>query len=396
MTDMPFHEAASIFPLMTGDEFEELVEDIHKHGLREPVALLDGKILDGRNRYRACLLAGVECRYLESPVNDAIAYVVSMNLKRRHLSVPDRAFVAENIRKYYDDEGKRRMSARRSKGRHKSGCSARRRIEGENNCTRPFKNAKANGSRAMRLALWSVFLAPMLTRPVLCAQGVPDLETAVRAKKLGIRVAAQVAKLPEEQQRAILASDDPRKTFKELTGTAQRPRGEAPPADAPSTAKVAYVRRETKAKRQREALLATGLTRTFYSAALAIIESKRRVLIKAIDENILPINTLANMVKLSAEEIAEKLKVARNKPHRAPMFDLRSTAGQQMRDLLERTLTNWRGFANNIKINSHLFPRTADAIRDIIKDAESTRNAVAEVTVIIEEEGQKCLSKIQG
>ena len=180
-----------------------------------------------------------------------------------------------------------------------------------------------------------------------------------------------------------------------MTGTAQRPRGERPPADAPSTAKVAYVRRETKAKRQREALLATGLTRTFYNAALAIIESKRRVLIKAIDENILPINTLANMVKLSAEEIAEKLKVARNKPHRAPMFDLRSTAGRQMRDLLEDP-DELRGFANNIKINSHLFPRTADAIRDIIKDAESTKNAVAEVTVIIEEEGQKCLSKIQG
>ena len=182
MTDMPFHEAASIFPLMTGDEFEELVEDIHKHGLREPVALLDGKILDGRNRYRACLLAGVECRYLESPVNDAIAYVVSMNLKRRHLSVPDRAFVAENIRKYYDDEGKRRMSQGGAKGGTESG-AARRGDEskGKNNCTDPSKTKGQWHSRDAAGAVVGVS-GPDVDAARTVRQGVPDLETAVRAR----------------------------------------------------------------------------------------------------------------------------------------------------------------------------------------------------------------------
>jgi ParB-like chromosome segregation protein Spo0J len=56
-----FHPLANLFPLIEGAEFEELVADVKAHGVREPIWLLDGQILDGRNRYRAAQVASVEC-----------------------------------------------------------------------------------------------------------------------------------------------------------------------------------------------------------------------------------------------------------------------------------------------------------------------------------------------
>lgn len=98
MPQIEFHPLAELFPLMEGAEFDALVADIKQHGLREPVVLHDDKILDGRNRYRACAAAGIDAIYEEWDCQGSIqAFVISKNLHRRHLNESQRAMVAAKI-----------------------------------------------------------------------------------------------------------------------------------------------------------------------------------------------------------------------------------------------------------------------------------------------------------
>ena len=45
-----FHPLANLFPLIEGDEFAALVEDVRANGLLVPIVLHEGMILEGRNR----------------------------------------------------------------------------------------------------------------------------------------------------------------------------------------------------------------------------------------------------------------------------------------------------------------------------------------------------------
>ena len=85
----PVHPAAELFPMMSAEELQGLADDIREHGQREPVILYHGAVLDGRNRLRACELAGVEPRFVtrtDAEVGDPVKFVLSLNEKRRHMS----------------------------------------------------------------------------------------------------------------------------------------------------------------------------------------------------------------------------------------------------------------------------------------------------------------------
>jgi hypothetical protein len=78
------HPAANAFPMMDDKRYHELVADIQKHGQREPITLCDGMILDGRNRYKACLELAIAPTTKDFD-GDPWAYVWSLNGQRRDL-----------------------------------------------------------------------------------------------------------------------------------------------------------------------------------------------------------------------------------------------------------------------------------------------------------------------
>lgn len=87
------HPLCVLFPRMVGAEFDALREDIRANGLRTPIVLHDGMILDGGNRYRACIEAGVVPEFVEFAGGNLASFVLSANLHRRHMSAGQQAAI---------------------------------------------------------------------------------------------------------------------------------------------------------------------------------------------------------------------------------------------------------------------------------------------------------------
>lgn len=87
------HPLCTLFPRIEGAEFDALVADVKANGLREAIVLHDGMILDGGNRYRACVQAGVKPKFTEFSGANLVTFVLSANLHRRHLSAGQQAAI---------------------------------------------------------------------------------------------------------------------------------------------------------------------------------------------------------------------------------------------------------------------------------------------------------------
>lgn len=94
---LALHRLCELFPPMPDPELQELADNIKKRGQRHTIKLLDGKILDGRNRYLACKIAGVTPLTEEFTEKDALAFVIAENLHRRHLNDSQRAMLGAEI-----------------------------------------------------------------------------------------------------------------------------------------------------------------------------------------------------------------------------------------------------------------------------------------------------------
>lgn len=126
------HQIAGIIPMMSDEEFISLKADILENGLIEPIWLYEGRILDGRNRHQACQELEVEITTREYVGSDPVGFVVSLNLKRRHLSSSQLAVSAVEILPWYEVEAKKRQ-LRTTENREKNEIFVNQRIDEQEN-----------------------------------------------------------------------------------------------------------------------------------------------------------------------------------------------------------------------------------------------------------------------
>ena len=179
--DIAFHEIANIFPLLKDDELADLAKDIKANGLLSPIVTYQGKILDGRNRFNACLMAEIEPFYEDYDTNlglgTPLAYVVSVNLKRRHLTDDERGEVAAKIANLRDGQRKDYLTG----------------ASGE---------APVSQTEAAKLMRVSRSLVQRATK--VANYGIPEVKKTLDEGRISLSRAAEIAALPPEEQKEEL------------------------------------------------------------------------------------------------------------------------------------------------------------------------------------------------
>ena len=192
--------------MMHGEELGLLVEDIVKNGLREPIVLQQGMILDGRNRLRACELAKVKPRFVEwDGIGSPIAFVLSRNLHRRHLSESQRSVVAAKAKEMFKEEAAERQRGQCFGSPAKNPSNEVRddkKTRLSPVCADLHRPGPSNDKAGMMFNVSARMVA--LASRVL-AEGDEQLVAAIESGLVTVSDAATVLHLPKEQQREAAA-----------------------------------------------------------------------------------------------------------------------------------------------------------------------------------------------
>jgi hypothetical protein len=195
---LPIHPYAEIFPPMTFPDFDRLCGDIQQNGLQEDIVLLEGKVLDGRSRYLACLARNVEPRFrpYAGECGSPLAFVVARNLHRRHLTESQRALVAARLKPLFEGEARQRKLAVLKQGSSfPVVMNSSQREDSEK------RRSVHKAAELMRVSRCSVQAADRVHK-----QGVEPLVAAVEGGNVSVSAAARIAALPAEEQQAVVAA----------------------------------------------------------------------------------------------------------------------------------------------------------------------------------------------
>jgi N6-adenosine-specific RNA methylase IME4 len=185
---LPFDPRANIFPLIEGDAFKDLCASIATKWIEgENVVLHEGKVLDGRNRYRGLIKNGMvrpdqtQSKYFRkfdpATEGDPLAFVIAKNMHRRHLDENQRAYVAAKIANI-SNGGDRRSQKRQAK------------LPGE-------------VSQDAAAKLMTISPRSLRSAKVVLEKGEPALQKALERGKISVSVAEKAAKMTPAIQKQI-------------------------------------------------------------------------------------------------------------------------------------------------------------------------------------------------
>lgn len=160
---------------MSSYAFEILKDDIKTNGCHTPLWLYDGMIIDGRHRFEACEELDIKPKYetFEGTEEEMLAFVISQNLHRRHLSESNRATIASCLAN---------MPVGKPKG----------------------KKAAYSVTQPVAARLLNVSLRSVSSAKAIKENGSPLLNNKVANGEITVSAGEKIAKLPyAEQDKAI-------------------------------------------------------------------------------------------------------------------------------------------------------------------------------------------------
>lgn len=115
---MKVHPAASLFPLIEGQEFDDLVYSIKTLGVLQPIIVSNGYLIDGRNRLRAVQKLRLEGCNIDLPteefkkdVRSVSEFIFELNFTRRHLTPDQMATICADVLPMISEEKKAKQEA---------------------------------------------------------------------------------------------------------------------------------------------------------------------------------------------------------------------------------------------------------------------------------------------
>lgn len=198
------HPLADAFPLLGGEEFDLLVEDIRRNGLGTPIVLSHDQsmIVDGRNRYRACEAALVDPLFKQLPASftdEQIAeFIVSENLRRRHLNTGQLAFLALEVERHYAELAKRRKAEAARRATEAREAAATKTLVKGSTVGADLRQPESRAPRAADHAAKSVGTSGRAVQQAKAVRrDAPDLAEQVRAGSLALDNAYRQARQRE-------------------------------------------------------------------------------------------------------------------------------------------------------------------------------------------------------